>query len=158
MKNVNIKPAEITDAALLRDIHIDALKTCSNDYPEEIITVLTDQKRLTFEGYYKYINNNEIFKCVIDNDIAGWIHFNKENMEIQGLFIKSGLQRRGFGKKLVHYILEKYKGKKIILDSTITAHKFYKKMGFKIICNRLLIRNDVKIPVFYMEMDIETNK
>jgi len=48
MEGIIIKLVEIKEASEFRKIHLDALKICANDCSDEIMTVLTDEKRMTF--------------------------------------------------------------------------------------------------------------
>jgi predicted N-acetyltransferase YhbS len=53
---------------------------------------------------------------------------------IQGLYLTAEVIGMGLGRKLTHLLLEKARladVKTVALESTITAHGFYKKLGFK---------------------------
>lgn len=84
----------------------------------------------------KYLNKGDMFG-LYDNDLKGICVVTKEDdriYELKNIAIYEKYHGRGYGKKLIEYIFEYYKGKCDIMyvgtgDSPLTV-PFYKKCGF----------------------------
>ncbi len=83
------------------------------------------------------INNQYVFVVESEDQIEGYLHFNilesKKDAYVYGLYLSKKIKGLGFGKKLIDLmfeILKKENIRIITLNSTLTAHKFYKKVGF----------------------------
>lgn len=84
-----------------------------------------------------YIEKNEVFKLVSQDEIIGYYSYIKEenhNVILDNLFILPEYIGKGFGKYLMNDFLKRMqdeKCKKVILDSEPNAERFYQKLGFK---------------------------
>ena len=84
-----------------------------------------------------YINENEVYKLILENEIIGYYSILKisENVfKLDNLFLYQKYIGKGFGNILMNHFLEKVKfseAKEIILDSEPNAEEFYEKFGFK---------------------------
>ncbi|TPD71262.1 GNAT family N-acetyltransferase [Flavobacterium microcysteis] len=84
-----------------------------------------------------YIENNETFKLIVDDEIIGYYSILKlENkiIKLDYLFLLPKFIGKGYGKFLMNHCIKKAKEinmKKIILDSDPNAELFYKSFGFK---------------------------
>lgn len=102
-------------------------------YSEEQISKWNDVLTITKE----YIENNSVFKLVIENKIIGYYSYiekEKNTVKLDNLFILPEHIGKGFGKNLMNDFLNKMhfqKCRKITLDSEPNAEEFYKKFGFK---------------------------
>ncbi len=76
-----------------------------------------------------------IFFCAYDEGkLIGTICLDKEY--IYGMYIKSNLKRKGFGKELLKFVEDyanKLGMKKLKLNATPVAKRFYLKQGYKVI-------------------------
>ena len=89
----------------------------------------------------KKLAKEELYVSVIDNKIIGFIASNiqkddKEKAYIRELWLMHNYQKKGIGKKMVKFIEEKYKKKKVkklrlVSKTTAGAFKFYKKLEYQ---------------------------
>lgn len=75
--------------------------------------------------------SGEIFVAEIENNVAGFIGFNKKT--IDWLYISPKHYRKGIGKLLIEAALKKASGeiRIAVLKNNLPALQLYKKMGFK---------------------------
>lgn len=84
-----------------------------------------------------YIENNETFKLIVDNEIIGYysiLKLKNKTIKLDNLFLLPKFIGKGYGKFLLNHCIGKAKEnnmKKIILDSDPNAELFYKSFGFK---------------------------
>ncbi|WP_447636619.1 GNAT family N-acetyltransferase [Flavobacterium microcysteis] len=84
-----------------------------------------------------YIENNETFKLIVDDEIIGYysiLQLEKKTIKLDNLFLLPKFIGKGYGKFLINHCIKKAKEtnmKKIILDSDPNAELFYKSFGFK---------------------------
>lgn len=73
----------------------------------------------------------EIIVAESDGEVAGFIGYNKKT--IDWLYVSPLHYRKGIGKMLIEYVLEKSAGELriAVLKNNIAAINLYKKMGFK---------------------------
>jgi GNAT superfamily N-acetyltransferase len=89
-----------------------------------------------------YIENNETFKLIVDDEIIGYysiLKLENNTIKLDNLFLLPKFIGKGYGKLLMNHCIKKAKEanmKRIILDSEPNAELFYKSFGFKIY-NRL---------------------
>ena len=151
MAPVVIRLADRNDAVFMKQIHENALASCSAFYSKEVMQILTDPSRLTAEGYMKAIQQKEIYVALLNHKMAGFVHF--DSREIHGLFVDPGHQKKGIGKKLVRKFFEENKNRSnFVVESTLNAEAFYQKMGFKTMKKTYTVRSGIKIPVIKMGM------
>lgn len=126
----------------------------SKDYPKKVIKAWDSD--LTPE-YIKNKSCNRICFVAVDDEIpVGYISL--ECQEIKKLHVNPDYHRRGIGKKLVNKIIKIAKNqnlKKIIVESSLGAEKFYNKCGFKKIMEVTKSINGVKFKLILMEQDLK---
>ena len=73
----------------------------------------------------------EIIIAELEDEVAGFISYNKKT--IDWLYVSPSHYRKGIGKMLIEYVLEKSDGeiRIAVLKNNIAALNLYKKMGFK---------------------------
>ena len=81
-------------------------------------------------------SDTDFFGYMINGDVAAVIEVdsNKEVVHIQSLVVDPRYFRRGIGRKLVQYVLDKYETKLITVETgleNIPAISLYKSFGFK---------------------------
>ena len=92
---------------------------------------------------YESLNSgvNKTFVIVDSNNVIGFIHIQDliDEIDIIDIVIDDEYRRKGYGKSLMKYIFDLYKGKKFILEVAINneaAVNLYKSLDFKVINER----------------------
>lgn len=135
-----IRRAKLEDARPIHDAHMRSIQEiCSRDHsPEEIMA----WGNMPFHEDSRVKSISEQFVWVLDNEVTieGYGHFSVEKRadgdvaHIYGLYFAPEAVGFGFGKVMVQIILaevQKLGLGKVVLESTLTAHNFYLKAGFK---------------------------
>jgi len=128
---IKIRKAKIEDAKKISLLKRKTLREINfKDYSKKTINVLIEKNNT--KNILKKIKESEIF-CLIDSkEIIGTIAID-DNI-VHGFFIKYNSIGKGYGKILMNFI-ENYARKKymnkLIVYPTITAQKFYEKIGYK---------------------------
>ena len=151
---MKIQKARLEDAKEISELKKNTIEKINKEYNRKQIAVL--KKDYSVKNIIKDIEERKMFCLINNNEILGIVSL-KEN-GIGGLFIRSDLIRKGFGKKLLSFI-ENYAKKKSInkvwLYSTPYALGFYKKLGYKIIEKGTRIHNGVKFPEVKFEKKLK---
>ena len=116
----------------------DLLTVNSNDYGIERVKKMAED--FTVEKLQNSLNKRKkVFVALIDDNVVGTAGIDKswysnDEYWILTVFIKPENHGQGIGKKLIEKI-EEYATtlpvKKLIIPASITAHKFYYKLGYK---------------------------
>ncbi|MCK9319933.1 GNAT family N-acetyltransferase [Methanoculleus sp.] len=129
-------------------------KVNSKDYSKEIISYL---KRKNFKKEVeKKIEEREGYVAIENEIIIGSV-FLKDN-RIGWVYVNSNFLGKGIGKKLMILIEEKAKKKglkKVVLNPTKTALKFYEKLGYKKIKQEIWKTETFKTRVWTMEKKLK---
>ena len=86
-----------------------------------------------------YIDNNEVYKLLVDDMLIGFYAFlpeTKTKVELNFLFVDPNYIGKGFGRILMIDFIERLKSlkyKEVILIADPNAEVFYKNAGFKVI-------------------------
>lgn len=86
-----------------------------------------------------HINEKEVYKLTIDNEIIGYYSFfgiNDSEVKLENLFLEPKFIGKGFGKILMNDFLHRIQRSefnRIILDADPNAENFYQKIGFKVV-------------------------
>lgn len=134
-----VRRAKIEDARGIHEAHMRSVQEiCAKDHSNEEIQAW---------GHRPFNENNRVhaiknqFVWVVENNslIEGYGHFGLEKKEdtlvahIYGLYLAPEAIGNGFGAEIANAMIKEAKfagAKKIILESTLTAHQFYKHLGF----------------------------
>ncbi len=87
----------------------------------------------------KYIENNQIYKLVIEGLLIGFYAYQAENetdIKLNYFFVEPKYIGKGYGKLLMIDFLQRIQNSKferVILDADPNAEKFYNKLGFRVI-------------------------
>lgn len=116
----------------------DLLTVNSNDYGIERVKKMAED--FTVEKLQNSLSKRKkVFVALIDDNVVGTAGIDKswysnDEYWILTVFIKPENHGQGIGKKLIEKI-EEYATtlpvKKLIIPASITAHKFYYKLGYK---------------------------
>lgn len=147
-----IRLATSDDIYDIAEVYADSIRElCKNDYEPEIIAhwevSTTPESRLTA------IENGALWVAEINGSIAGYLV--SVPGELIALFVAPSYSGLGIGKALGQLGIEVSKqdnSRKVILESTITAVPFYKKLGFVEVSRGVFSHgnSDLKIPVINM--------
>jgi len=87
----------------------------------------------------KYIDENEVYKLLINDELIGYYAFidlGEKTVTLDNIFIDPKYIGKGYGKVLMEDFLDRIQKigfKKVILKSDPNAEKFYEKLGFKVV-------------------------
>ena len=119
------------------------------DYPKEIIEKICN--KYSPEGIKSLTQKRDIFVLTDNKKIAATGAL--EGNVICGMFVDSERLKQGLGTKMIKYLestAKKRNYNKIELPASLTAYKFYKKLGYK----KVREVNEHQIPEIIMEKDI----
>ncbi len=130
---MEIRKATKKDARKISILRRKTLREVNkNDYPQEHLNFLINEN--STQGIIKKMDERETF-CMWENKILlGTVELKGD--KILGLFIKSSEVGKGLGSKLMDFIEDYARSKKIKqvrLYSTKFAFNFYKKRGYRLV-------------------------
>lgn len=134
-----IREARPGDESGIHEAHMRSIReVCIKDHGEEEIKGWGN--RPLGDRWITPIREGHVWVVEFHGVIHGlaYVRLHEENHEkkahIFGLYLTPEVLKKGTGSKLVELMLNKAKSaavKEITLDSTITAHNFYKRFGFR---------------------------
>lgn len=92
-----------------------------------------------FDNLYDYSSLNEgvnsTYVLIVDKNIIGFIHIQQliDEVDIIDVVVDEEYRRKGYGKKLVEFVIHSNPGKRIILEVSVNnkaAIGLYNKLGF----------------------------
>jgi N-acetylglutamate synthase-like GNAT family acetyltransferase len=140
MSEVMIRKAKNEDAEAIHRAHMKSIReVCVRDHGKDEI------KGWGFREYdekhrLETINRDPMWVVEFDGEIEGYAHlrlYEKEGEKkahMWALYLTTKVIGKGLGLKLVNLMLERarsFGADKITLQSSLTGHEFYKKIGFK---------------------------
>jgi len=130
---MKIRKAKSKDAKEISKLRINNIKNIvSKSYNKKWINKLIEWNSV--EHIKNHIKNRDVF-CMAEKDkILGTVDL--EGNKLGSLYIKSEIVGKGIGKKLLIFIEEyarKKKLKKLYLYTTKNAFNFYKKFGYRLL-------------------------
>jgi N-acetylglutamate synthase-like GNAT family acetyltransferase len=134
-KEIKIRRAKPEDVKRISTLRIQTLeKINKKDYPKAAIELL--KQEYAPESLLKKLKTRKVFVLTNQNKILGCVDINLHTGRVSGLYIDYRHLGKGYGLKLMQFI-EKFAQakalKKITLNPTKTAYKFYKKLGYKVV-------------------------
>ncbi|CAL2104449.1 Maltose O-acetyltransferase [Tenacibaculum sp. 190130A14a] len=130
-EEVKIERARKEDSETLTELTLRSMNYWS--YGEEQIEKW--RSKLTISS--KYIEEKELYKLTISNNLIGFYSYEEEKSKVAKLnylFVEPTYIGNGYGKLLMNNFLnqlKKQKYEKVLLDSDPNAEKFYQYFGFK---------------------------
>jgi GNAT superfamily N-acetyltransferase len=132
-----IRKATQADRPAIHEAHMRSIReVCVHDHGVDEIRGWGH--RPLGERWIQAIDDQLLWVVEHEGFIAGLANIKfsepKKTAHIQSLYLTPEVLGKGYGKKLLDLMLVRAREaqiEKIRLDSTITAHKFYKKMGFR---------------------------
>ena len=146
---MKITRATVKQSKRLFEIMVKAVEIgCATAYPPEIIKIW--QKGRTPESMAEVISQKEIYYLRDKKIIRGFVHIG--DAEICGLCVHSDYHRKGYGRKLFKFAVDKIGTRPVKVSSTLNAEPFYKKMGCRKTGTGLIRRHNRDIYVIHMEL------
>src|SRR5690606_14322382 len=144
--------ATMADLPAMQQLFVDSiLRTCNNDYEEgqllAWVSGVEDTRR-----WESIINSQYVMVCEVDTTLQGFCTL-KDGTYLDMLFVSPTAQRGGIARALyLHIELESRRAgaKEITVDASITARRFFEKMGFTILREQLVERKGVHIKNYKM--------
>ncbi len=149
---MKIEKAHRTDANALTELTIRS-KDYWN-YGAKQIEVWREDLTITPD----YIDDNQIFKLIVSNNLVGFYAFRSEGkslVKLHFLFVEPEYIGKGYGKALMDDFLERVRTtgyEKATLDSDPNAEKFYELLGFKTVGKMKTKVEGRFLPIMEMEL------
>jgi GNAT superfamily N-acetyltransferase len=134
-----VRRARREDSKGIHEAHMRSiLEICSKHHTKEEVAAWGGRPYREDQRHHA-INNHLVWVAEQDEDIKGFGHFIIKEKDDQihghvlGLYLTPEVTGQGIGKKIFQLMLREAKCanvKSISLESTLTAHEFYKKLGF----------------------------
>ena len=148
-----IRKASVKDVSEIVKLHKETvLKENSRFYSSSQIKSWVEN--ITHKNVEKDMEKDFFLVAEEDNQILGFSHFDKEGVIFE-IYVRNDLLGQGIGSKLLgesEKILYQLGVKKIKLNSTLNAFKFYKKHGFRLI--KEILFGEKKIKMILMEKNL----
>jgi ribosomal protein S18 acetylase RimI-like enzyme len=134
---VTFRPGTPQDGAAILSVHKRAIERVAvRDYGEEIARSWAHG--LSAEGYARSMADGEVIEVAIaEGRLVGFCGHKDD--EIYGLYIDPDFMRRGIASILLERALQELQRRghrRIIVDSSLTAMRFYRRHGFRVIRER----------------------
>ena len=127
----SIRPAWDSDAGAISQVIVSALReTNAKDYAPEIIARL--ENLFSSAGVREFIRKQKVFVAVVRQQIVGTASL--DGRTVRGFFVAPNAQGMGIGSRLmaeVESAAREAKIRTLVLQSSVTAERFYVKLGFK---------------------------
>ncbi|MGV3667497.1 MAG: GNAT family N-acetyltransferase [Leptospira bouyouniensis] len=156
MENVRYRIGNIHDLFQLQELFIESItNVCNKDYTDAQIKKWAsgsgDEKR-----WEEIINQQLVILAEFNQTIIGFGTLDRQNC-IDLLYVSSKYLRLGIAKQ-IYYRLEEFalnrKAKKLISHVSITAKPFFESLGFVMISENVIKRDDVKFTNYTVEKNI----
>ena len=135
-----IRRARLEDDVGIHESHMRSIREiCVHEHGEEEIRGWGYRKQRSRDHWEKMLENEQAFIWVVEHNekIEGHAFFriNREEKtaHLHSLYLTPVVHKQGFGVQMMNRILQTAKEQniqEIALESSITAHSFYKKYGF----------------------------
>jgi peptidase E/N-acetylglutamate synthase-like GNAT family acetyltransferase len=155
-----IRKASLIDSYAIHEAHMKSIQEiCTPDYTEDQINAW-GFRQYNQEQRHNSILNHDLWVLEAQGRIEGFlevkIHRGEGMAELLGLYLTNNFAKQGYGKRLMHLMHEKCMEQgvsKVNLISTLTAKKFFEKMGAKPIKDaNCLVIGGIGIPGIMMEL------
>jgi len=156
IKKMTISKAQKKQIGLIVKIHKDCIhKTNAKFYDAKIIKEWF--KQISQKNVLEQFQNTSWYVIKFSNKIIGFCQFSLKEKILYQINISPHFQSKGAGEILYNFIEKKFiknKKEKILLNSTLNAEKFYKKLGFKKIKSIKFKLNEQSIKMIKMAKNL----
>lgn len=128
------------DAEEIHEAHMHSIRSvCSRDHSPREISAWAGRTLNTARWIYS-IQNEDVWVVDVESKVEGFAHLRTQEREsvrqahVDGLYLTPRALGQGFGRELTELMIERAREIKVesmVLESTLTAHSFYLKMGFR---------------------------
>jgi putative acetyltransferase len=147
-----IRKGQLEDLAELQFLFVETIKSvCKTDYNSEQIEVWTYSIK-NKERWNEIMTNQLVLVAQIENKIVGFTSLAYENY-IDLLYVHKDYQRQGIAHKLYTNIedIAKRQGQTTLKsDVSKTAKPFFERVGFEVINEQIIVRQEVELTNFKM--------
>lgn len=147
-----IRKGQLEDLAELQFLFVETIKSvCKTDYNSEQIEVWTYSIK-NKERWSEIMINQLVLVAQIENKIVGFTSLAYENY-IDLLYVHKDYQRQGIAHKLYTNIedIAKRQGQTTLKsDISKTAKPFFERVGFEVINEQIIVRQEVELTNFKM--------
>ena len=147
---VSIRAAAVADAPAIHALHTRAVRTlCAAAYAPPVIDGWLEGRQA--ERYVPAIEAGRMFIAEHTGAVAGFCEVTPG--EVIALFVDPSHAGSGVGRALLEHALTiaAAGGRAVRLESTLNAVGFYERAGFVRGGDGTIRRNDVDVPIAYME-------
>lgn len=153
-KKIDIRNYKIEDTETLMYIFYNTIhKINIKDYSLEQVDAWAPKSNLKLEVWQERFKKSNPIVAIIDGKIVGFAEF-KSDGYIDCFYIHHEWIGKGIGTALMKEIFIRAKKNKIIkifVDVSITAKPFFKKMGFMVLSEQIIIRKGIELTNYQME-------
>jgi putative acetyltransferase len=147
-----IRKGQLEDLAELQLLFVETIKSvCKADYNSEQIEVWTNSIK-NKKRWNEIMINQFVLVAQIGNRIVGFTSLDKGNY-IDLLYVHRDYQEQGIARKLYTNIeeLAKQQGQiELKSDVSKTAKPFFEKVGFKVLNEQIVVRQNIELINFKM--------
>jgi putative acetyltransferase len=147
-----IRKGQLEDLAELQLLFVETIKSvCKTDYNSEQIEVWTNSIK-NKKRWNEIMINQFVLVAQIENRIVGFTSLDKGNY-IDLLYVQRDYQEQGIARKLYTNIeeLAKQQGQiELKSDVSKTAKPFFEKVGFKVLNEQIVVRQNIELINFKM--------
>ena len=138
MVDVQIRRLQTADAALYRDIRLDALQR----NPEAFGSTFESENAQPLSRFETSLGRSAIFGAFVDGRLAGMAGFavqegskQAHKAHLWGMYVRAAARNSGLGKRLVASVLDHARGRAEMVQLTVVseneaARRLYEAMGF----------------------------
>ncbi|NGX52941.1 MAG: putative N-acetyltransferase YafP [Candidatus Anoxychlamydiales bacterium] len=154
---IEIRDYCLDDAKALMDIFYNTIhKVNIKDYTLEQVDAWAPKENLKIEDWQDRFKKNNPIIAIVDGKIVGFAEF-ESNGYIDCFYCHHEWINKGIGRALMEEIFiraQKNNIKRIFVDVSITAKPFFKKMGFRVLYEQIIIRKGIELKNYPMEKNI----
>lgn len=151
-----IKRATLNDIPLIQDLFSNTISESNQaDYTQEQLTAWIKRSE-NADLWERRIQNQYFIVAFLNNELVGFASLRKDGY-LSHLFVNKKTQHKGLGRLLMQKIETfAYKNEmfQIIADASITAVKFFEKIGFDIV-KRQTVNIGINIDNYLMQKNID---
>lgn len=146
---LNIRPAARADAPRIHELHAASVRAlCGAHYAPGVIEGWLRDRSAA--GYHEAIDRGEVFVAEEDGALAGFGE--AVPGEIAAVFVDPARAGRGIGTALARHALRiAQSAPPVVLEATLNAVPFYRRLGFREVREGTARRARVSIPIVVME-------
>ncbi|WPU63433.1 GNAT family N-acetyltransferase [Peredibacter starrii] len=157
---MNIRLYQKSDSLPLAELFFNTIRTVNRSHysDEQVKAWAPDLSSWDMQGWEKKFENKWVFVAQESDVLAGFGEL-EPNGHIDRFYIAEHAVGKGVGRLIYAAIEEKAKVQKIerlFVEASITARPFFEKMGFVLVKEQTVGRNNVFFTNFVMEKTVET--